>query len=70
MRNKPIHVSDLKDQIGKPGPHPCLYCPRCGETFSANAGDYWAVDPNRVLKHCGSNMRLVIKRVIFEPVAI
>lgn len=38
---------------------PVLLCPRCRQTFSANRSDYWLVDPQTVIKHCGRAMRLV-----------
>jgi len=63
-----MRVRDLKDQIGTAGPHPILYCPKCGAEFSANAGDYFMSRPDRVFKHCGRLMLLVVKRTVFEEV--
>lgn len=65
---KGITVDDLKDQVGAPGPHPILYCAACGGEFSANKGDYFLLAGERVLKHCGKNMRLVRKKTVYEDV--
>ena len=67
---KGIKVKHLTDQIGSSYPRPMLLCRYCGDTCSASAGDYSAADPETTFKHCGRNMALVIKRVIFEPVAV
>lgn len=69
MRSEPIRVRDLKDQMGMPFPRPSLYCSKCNSLFSANAGDYFAAQPDTILKHCDRPMRLVIKRVTLEDVA-
>lgn len=61
-----IKVKDLKDQIGTTGPRPFLYCLRCGNESSVNAGDYWNAKPDHVFMCCGANMLLVTKRTIFE----
>ena len=64
-----IRVKDLKDQIGKPGgPHPMLYCPKCGDECSATAGDYFMSSPDRIFKCCRRNMLLVIKRIVYDEV--
>jgi hypothetical protein len=65
---KAIRVKDLKDQIGMNGPRPVLHCAKCGETYSANAGDYFNVRPDHVFKCCGRNMALVIERHTFKAV--
>ena len=69
MRHPAIKVSDLKDQLNTPFPRPMLLCSHCGETFSAHSGDYFVAHPSHIFKHCGRNMRLVIKRVTFEDVS-
>lgn len=61
-----MKVKELKDQCFTPYPRPILLCRSCGETCSAHKGDYFAADPETVLKHCGRNMVRVIKRVTFE----
>ncbi len=62
-----IKVKDLRDQIGT-NDRSLLWCPKCGEENSANAGDYFMANPETVFKHCGVNMRLVTKRVVFEQI--
>lgn len=69
MKN-PVTVADLKDQTSTPYPRPILFCRACGNTCSANRGDYWAYDPAYVFTCCEQPMELVIKRVTFEPVKI
>lgn len=66
--SKAVKVKDLKDQIGEKFPRPELLCRLCGALYSANAGDYFNAKPDTIFKHCGRNMELVIKRVVFEPV--
>lgn len=65
-----IKVKHLQNQIGTQGPHPCLYCPQCGQTYSADAGDYFAASPDHVFRHCGKPMRLGIERTIFDEVQV
>lgn len=36
-----ITVAHLTDQTSQPGPRPVLLCRCCGETYSANRGDYF-----------------------------
>lgn len=34
-----------------------MYCRKCGERYSAHAGDYFFIDdPEYVFKHCGEPM--------------
>ena len=62
-----IHVRQLTDQTGQSDyPHPFLLCLTCGERNSAHAGDYFAVDPNHVFRHCGRDMILVRQREVLE----
>ena len=65
-----VKIADLKDQTGKLGPHPILYCRRCGAEYSANAGDYWDRPPAYVFRCCRRNMRLGIKSAVYEDVSI
>lgn len=44
----------------------CLRCHKCGETFSANRGDYFLSRPDRVFSHCGRPMQLGTVRTTFE----
>lgn len=62
----PTRVQDLQDQTGMAFPRPCLRCRKCGETFSANRGDYFLSRPERVFSHCGRPMQLGIVRTVFE----
>ncbi len=65
---KRVTVADLKDQIGQPGPHPFLWCPKCGEKNSANKGDYFMAKDTHVFRHCGRNMQLMTERTYLIPV--
>jgi hypothetical protein len=62
-----IKVSDLKDQIGTPGPHPFLYCQECGSQFSANKGDYFMHPSDHVFTCCGENLNLMTSRMVYSP---
>jgi hypothetical protein len=62
---KAVRVKDLKDQIGT-NDRSLLLCPKCGEENSANAGDYFMADPEAIFKHCGVNMQLVTKRIVYD----
>ena len=76
--SKLLRVKDLQNQIGTKEPHPLLYCYRCGNEYSANAGDYWAASPDTVLRcstpdaafggECEMPLRLVTKRLIYTRV--
>lgn len=63
---KPVTVGDLRDQIGKDGPRPLLYCPICGGEYSANAGDYFMAPKTHVFRCCGEPMRLITKRTVYK----
>ncbi len=63
-----VTVADLKDQTGKPGPHPILVCYCCGAECSANAGDYFNSRPTFKFVCCGEPMDLAIKRTVYDPV--
>lgn len=56
-----IRVSDLPNLTGtkRTEPDPFLYCEVCGDHYSANAGDYWAVPKDHVFTCCDEPMRLV-----------
>ena len=36
-----VKIKDLKDQISTKNVRDVLWCPECGNEYSANAGDYW-----------------------------
>lgn len=65
-------VSNLKDQIGTPGPREVARCPKCGEMYSANKGDYFMLPDKAVLKcnngHRATAMYLVIPTHSFRAV--
>jgi len=63
---KAIRKLDLKDQTGTRGPRPFFLCPKCGNEYSANRGDYFNVPDNHVFKCCGVNSRLVTARRVFD----
>ena len=75
-----IRAKDLQHQIDVKGPHPLLYCPRCGAEFSANLGDYWRCDPNMVLRcstlddvfggECETPLQLVTKHTVYKYSAL
>jgi hypothetical protein len=55
---KQVRVRNLVDQTGQSGPRSFLYCPECGEHFSANKGDYFQLSPDYVFTHCAVPMWL------------
>lgn len=61
----PVTLSNLVNQIGVPGPHPLLYCARCGMECSANKGDYWQLPSTYTFRCCKRLMRLVFKRTVY-----
>jgi len=65
-----VTVKDLKNQIGKRGPHPVLHCTVCGEDNSANSGDYFMTPDDYVFRHCGEPMVLATRHVVYRPVII
>ena len=67
---KTIRAKDLKSLVGTNEPRPMLLCRKCGETFSAERGDYFAMNPEHTFEHCGSprNMRLVTARTVYTDV--
>ena len=64
---EPIKVKHLRDQIGT-NDRAILYCPKCGEENSANAGDYFMANPETIFKHCNVNMALVVKRTTYQRI--
>lgn len=66
--SKGVTVADLKDQVGKPGPHPNLYCECCGSEYSANAGDYFMHPHDYIFECCDEPMVLAIKHTTYERV--
>lgn len=67
---KPVHVRDLKDQIGQESPRAILMCLQCGGEYSANAGDYFAADPDTILECCYEPMGLFAKRTSYSAVRV
>lgn len=63
-----IRFKELKDKTDT-NRRPFLFCPVCMERFSANAGDYFLVDPEIVIEHCGVPMKLVTEHAILMEVA-
>ncbi len=61
-----IRIRDLKDQIGTTGPRAVLHCDVCDSECSANAGDYYAADPDYVIQCCGEPMKLGIKKIVWD----
>jgi hypothetical protein len=47
---KGVTVADLRDEVfsKNPGRKRMLYCPNCGNEYSAHAGDYWDVPADHV----------------------
>ncbi len=68
MQRKRITVADLKNQTGISGPRPVLYCAVCGETSSANAGDYFMNSPDYVFRCHNRNMALVTICMVYQEV--
>lgn len=63
----PVTVSDLPES---PTYGTLLYCPRCGEEYSANKGDYFWLPDDHVFECCKVNglcglMELVTKRTVY-----
>lgn len=56
-------VGNMRNQIGMVGPREVARCPKCGETYSANKGDYFMLADNDVLK-CASGHRKVACRLV------
>lgn len=67
-RGRVVRVKDLVAQTGTPFPRPFLHCAVCGERFSADLGDYFAADPETVLRCCGEPMRLVTAKTVLTEV--
>lgn len=49
-------ISNLRDQIGLSCPREVARCPKCGEQYSANKGDYFMLADTDVLK-CANGHR-------------
>ena len=67
-----ITIDDLEEQIGSLGPHPILYCERCGAENSANKADYFramATLTRHPFMCCQEPMRLVYKIVTYVDVS-
>ncbi len=65
----PVQVKDLKDQTGTAEPRPILHCQICNSEYSANKGDYFPYAEDHVLTCCEQPLELVVKKVVFVPVA-
>lgn len=63
-----VKVSDLKNQTGECGSRPFLLCLECRSESSANASDYFFMSPDEVFECCGTEMRLVTKKVSYVEV--
>lgn len=63
-----MKVKDLKTQIGTPEPRAILRCSICKMEFSANAGDYWHLNPKTQLKCCETPLIHVVKVVRYVSV--
>ena len=63
-----IRVGDLKNQTGVPGPHPILVCRVCSQENSANAGDYFNMVEHHIFTHCGEEMELAMRRIVYDTV--
>jgi len=50
---------NLKDEILEPTDQ-VAYCRVCGQTYSANSGDYFMLEPDEKLTCCGKTMDLGI----------
>ena len=64
---KAMRVRDLPELMGAPYPRPILWCSRCAMEYSADGSDYSRYSLDYVFKHCGRNMRLVVKQVEYVP---
>ena len=62
-------IGNMKDQIGTTGPREVAYCPKCGETYSANKGDYFMLADSDVLK-CANGHRAVNCQLVVPVAAI
>ena len=56
---------DLCDHIfNKDRAEEFLYCPMCGNEYSASSGDYWNLPDDYVFKcECGEEMKLAEKTI-------
>lgn len=49
-------IGNMRDQIGVNGAREVARCPKCGETYSANRGDYWNLADTDIIK-CANDHR-------------
>lgn len=61
-----IRVKDLKNQTSERGPHPILLCRMCGGEYSANAGDYFLLPAQQIMKCCGKVLVRVFKSICYQ----
>lgn len=59
-----VRVKDLQESTRS-----FLYCGECCERYSANRGDYFALDPEQVLLCCGQPMWLATEKSEIVPTA-
>lgn len=64
-------VSELPDLIGERHPHPFLVCrDGCPGEWSANAGDYFLLSPDHIMRcECGAPLELVRRVCTLELIA-
>lgn len=62
-----VRVRDLKDQTGTHD-NSILYCECCGGEYSANSGDYFLYPANHIFTCCEEEMKLVVKRMVYQEV--
>ncbi len=65
-----VRVQDLKDQSDTPMPRPVLYCPECGQSFSAHRGDYCFQPPDHVFRCCRKPMQIGTLTTRFQRLAV
>jgi hypothetical protein len=63
-----VKVKDLRDLTGVTDCRELLHCIACGEDNSANKGDYFACDPEMVFEHCGQNMVLATRSIVYRHI--
>ncbi len=66
-----LKVKDLKNhQTGITGLHPVLYCPYCGDEYSANKSDYFMLSESLelVCRNCGVDLVIATKHTVYEVI--
>ena len=67
MKTQQITVGELVNQVGQAGPRAILHCRECGGEFSANAGDYFQLPKDHVMRCCGKPLCRVFKVKSYTP---